>query len=220
VDEDSEEGPGDGDGSCDVAFACGERVSGGGGFEEEETDEDEDFCPDTCGVGEGVDAKRFKEGEDDEDGCETVVEREGELDPELIIDVLSRVMFLDDIVNMAHAAAHEESEDEGDDIMLAAPDVDVNTSEDGEEWETPADAIDNSTFSGGEELVDHITEKEEMDQRPDKECPRCGGKVGLFSGMVDTWSRDGVNVRAKEEYVDDDVHDLEEDTIFPIVRHC
>jgi len=128
--EDREEGPGDGDGSGDVTFGGRESIGGGGGFEEEETEEDEDFCPDACWVSESVYAECLECGKDDEDGREPVVEREWEMNPEFIIDVASWVMFLDDVIDVTHAAANEESEDERDDVMLATPNVYVNAGED------------------------------------------------------------------------------------------
>jgi len=162
--EDREEGPGDGDGSCDVTFVCREGICGGGGFEEEETEEDKSFCPDARWVSESVYAECLESRKNDKDGCESVVEREWKVNPELIVDILSRVMFLDYVINVTHAAADKESEDECDDVISTAPNVYVNAGEHSEERETPADAVDNGALSSGEELVDHIAEKEEMDK--------------------------------------------------------
>jgi hypothetical protein len=82
VDEDGEEGPADGDGACDVTLGGGEGVSGGGSFEEEEGEEDEYLGPDSCGFDEGIDAEGFEGGQEDEDGCEAVVEGEREVNPD------------------------------------------------------------------------------------------------------------------------------------------
>jgi len=163
VDEDGEEGPADGDGACDVALGGGECVCGGGCFEEKEGEEDEDLRPDSCGFDEGVYAEGFEGGEEDEDGCESVVEGEGEVDPEFVVETLAGVMFLDDVVDVTDAATDEEGEDESDNVMLAGPDVHVDTGENGQEGEAPGDAIDDGTLAGGEELVDDVTEQEKVD---------------------------------------------------------
>jgi len=218
VDEDGEEGPCDGNGGCNVTFCGGESVGGGCGFEEEEAEEDEDLGPDTCWVGQGIDTEGFEGGEDDEDGSETVIEGEWEMDPEFVVDVLPNVMFPDNVVDVTDGAANEQSEDECYDVMLASPYVDVNAGQDSKEGETPADAIDDGALSAGEELVDDISKKEEMNQRPYKESPRSGSEVCLLSRIVDALRICySINVRTEEKDVDDDVDDLEEDTIFPSI---
>jgi hypothetical protein len=62
--------------------------------------EDEDLGPDTGVVGETVDTKSVKGGNNDEDGGPSVVEREGKVDEELVAPGLGDMMLLDDIVNM------------------------------------------------------------------------------------------------------------------------
>jgi len=81
VDEDGEEGPADGDGTCYVTFGRGECVGGGGGFEEEQSEEDEEFRPDSGGFDEGVYTEGLEGCKEDGDGCEAVVEGEREVDP-------------------------------------------------------------------------------------------------------------------------------------------
>jgi len=221
VREDGEEGEGDGEGGGEVALGGGECVCCGGGFEEEESEEDEDLGPDAGGVSEGIDAEGLEAGEENEDGRPPVVEREREVDEELIISTLRNVELLHDIVHMRDGRADEEGEDEGDDVVLAGPDADVDGVEEGEEGEAPGDAVDDGAFAGGEELVDDRAEQEEVDERPEEEGPRRGGEVGLFDGVVRRGgARDGVDVGAEEEDVDDHVHHLEENAILPAtVRH-
>ena len=50
--------------------------------------------------------------------------------------------------------------------MTTSPEVDVNGIEDGKEWESPRDAIDNYSFTLGEELVYDSTEKKKVNKRP------------------------------------------------------
>jgi len=159
VDEDGEKGPADGDRACYVTLGGGECVCGGCGFEEEEGEEYEEFCPDSCGFDEGVYAKGFEGREEDEDGCEAVVEGEGEVNPEFVVNVLASVMLFHDVVDMTDAAAHEESEDEGNDIMPGCPDVNIDSGKNAQEGEAPGDAIDDGALSSREELVDDITEE-------------------------------------------------------------
>jgi len=121
---------------------------------------------------------------------------------------------------MTDATAHEESKDKGDNVVLSSPDVDINTGKDGQEREAPGDAIDDGAFTGREELVNNESEEEQMDEGPDSECPWGGGEVGFFTGAVDgVGCSDAVDVGAEEKDIHDNVHDLEEDPVFPIVRH-
>lgn len=62
--------------------------------------EDEDLGPDAGVMGETVNAKGVKGGDDDEDGGPSVVEREGKVDEELVAPGLGDVMLLDEVVNM------------------------------------------------------------------------------------------------------------------------
>ena len=50
--------------------------------------------------------------------------------------------------------------------MSTTPEVDVDGIKDGKERETPGDAINNYSFTIGEELVYDSTEKEEVNKRP------------------------------------------------------
>ena len=46
--------------------------------------EDTNFCPDTCTMGNCVHTKSIKRSDDNENGCPTMVKREGKVDEELI----------------------------------------------------------------------------------------------------------------------------------------
>jgi len=59
-----------------------------------------------------------------------------------------------------------------------------------------------------------------MNERPNSECPGGRCEVSFFAGVVDgLGSSDGVDVGAEKEDIHDNVHNLEEDPVFPIVRH-
>lgn len=53
-----------------------------------------------------------------------------------------------------------------DDIVLPAPDVNVDGVEDAKEREAPGDGVNDHALSGREELVDDCAEKEQMNERP------------------------------------------------------
>jgi len=64
-----------------------------------------------------------------------------------------------------------------------------------------------------------------MNERPDQERPRCGGQVRFFRGRVRVpRCGDRIDVRSEEEEIDENVDDLEEDTILPtrsvVAWHC
>lgn len=208
--KDCEERPGDGDASGKVTLGGRERVGCRGRLEEEESEEDKDLGEDTGVVAVRVHTEGLERRDEDKEGRESVPEREWKVDPEFVIYVLSRVMLFDEIVDVRDGRADEESKDESDDVVAAAPDADVDGVEDDEEGETPVDTIDDDLLSGFEELVDDGSEKEEVDDRPEAEYPGSGSEVSLLAGAVD-WSRssDGVDVATGEEEVDDNVHDFE-----------
>ena len=115
--EDGPERPGDGDGGGEIALGGGESIGGSSSLQEEannnveyvkdiyrakglQCEEDENFGPDACTMGETVDTKGIKRSDDDEDGGPTVVKREGEVDEELVGIRLGCVVFLDDVVDV------------------------------------------------------------------------------------------------------------------------
>ena len=75
--------------------------------------EDEDVSPDTGVLSSRVDAKCLESAEDDEDGGPAVVEREGEVDEDLVGGARRVVVLLDDVVDVRHRGGDEEREDEG-----------------------------------------------------------------------------------------------------------
>lgn len=208
--KDSEERPGNGNASGEVTFGRRESVGCGGRLEEEESEEDEDLGEDTGVMAVGVHTESLECRNEDKESSESVPEREWKMDPEFVIDVLSRVMLLDDIVDVRDGGADEESKDESDDVVATAPDADVDGVEDDEKGETPVDTVDDDLLSGFEELVDDGSEKEEVNDRPETEHPRSGSEVGFFASAVDwSGSSDGVDVATGEEEVDENVHDFE-----------
>src|SRR5258705_5377735 len=62
--------------------------------------EDKDFSPDTSMVGECIDTKGFECGEDNKDGSPAMVEREGQVNEDLVTPCISDMVLLYDIVDM------------------------------------------------------------------------------------------------------------------------
>ena len=80
-----------------------------------------------------------------------------------VIEVLGGVMLLHDVVDVGDRRADEEREDERDDVVSVAPDVDVEGVEEDEERETPVDSIDDNLLAVIEELVDNRAEEKKVD---------------------------------------------------------
>lgn len=218
--EDTEDGPGNGDATGKIAFGRGEGVGGGSGLEEEEREEDKDLGEDTSVVTVSVHAKGLESGDEDEESSESVPEGERQVHPKFIVDVLSGVMLLDNIVDVGDGRADEQGKDESDDIVAARPDVDVDGVEDDEEREAPVDAVDDNLLARFEELVDNGAEEKEMDNGPDAKGPSGRSEVGLLAGaVVVVRSSNGVDVATSEEEVDENVHNFEEDAFSPLC-HC
>jgi hypothetical protein len=149
-----------------------------------------------------VDTEGLKRGQHDEQGRPTVVQGEREVNKQLVGDlhevVLSAsytkhgsetyiaglVVLLHNVVDVRNGRRHEKREDEGEDSVPHGPEVDVNSIEDGQERETPANAIDDHLFAGCEELVDDRAEQKEVDEGPDEERPRGRCDVGLLDVRV------------------------------------
>jgi len=106
------------------------------------------------------------------------------MDEELITITRWSMMLLDDIVDVRYCGADKESKDEGSDVMRMSPEVDVDGIEDGNERESPRDAINDYSFTIGEELVYDSTEKKKVNKRPDEERPRRWSDVGLLSIVI------------------------------------
>lgn len=71
------------------------------------------LSPDAGLVVERRNTEGFERGQDDENGRPSVVERERQVDEQLVGDGAGRVMLLDDVVNVSDGGANQEREDEG-----------------------------------------------------------------------------------------------------------
>jgi len=106
------------------------------------------------------------------------------MDEELITITRWSMVLLEDIVDVRYCGADKESKDEGSDVVRMSPEVDVDGIEDGKERESPRDAINDYSFTIGEELVYDSTEKKKVNKRPDEERPRRWSDVGLLSIVI------------------------------------
>ena len=66
-------------------------------------EEGKDVSPDASGVDRSVDAEGLEGSQDDEDGRPAVVEREREVDEDLVRSALGLVVLLDDVVDVLRA---------------------------------------------------------------------------------------------------------------------
>jgi len=162
--EDGKQGPGNGNRAGNITFRGGEGVGCRGGLQRQESQEHKDLGENASLVSAGVDTESLKGSQENEDGGPTMPKREWEVDPELIVHIAATVVLLDDVVDVADARRYEQREDKGDNIVLATPDVDVDTVERGEEGETPANAVDDDLLAAIVELVDDRAEQQEVDQ--------------------------------------------------------
>jgi len=137
VGKDGPEGPGDSNGGREVAFRSREGICSSSTLKEEEGKENENFGPDAGGVVETTYTKGIECSNDDENGSPTMVEREREMNEKFICKRLGTVMLLYDVIDMRDRGADKESKDEGNDVMVSGPQVDVDGIEDTEEGETP-----------------------------------------------------------------------------------
>jgi len=106
------------------------------------------------------------------------------VDEKFIRDVLPLVILLDDPVDVTDGGAHKESKYERNNVVSSGKDVGVDALENQQQREAPADAINNCPFAGGEELVDDVSQEEEMNQGPDEERIGRWGDVGLFAVVI------------------------------------
>ena len=111
--KDSPQAPRDGDAAGQVTLRSGERVCGTGALEEEEAEEYEDLGPDASLVLPCVDAEGLEGGQNNKDGRPAVVEREGQVNEDLVGCIARLVVLLDAVVNMRDCARDEERKDEG-----------------------------------------------------------------------------------------------------------
>ena len=100
VRKDSPQAPRDSDAAGQVSLRSGERVCSTGALEEEEAEEYEDLGPDASLVLPCVDAEGLEGGQNNKDGRPAVVEREGEVDEDLVSGALWLVELLHDVVDV------------------------------------------------------------------------------------------------------------------------
>jgi hypothetical protein len=155
--KDSEEREADGDGGWEVTFRCGESIGGSSSFEEEQSQEYQDLGPYSSPLFERVDTESLESGKNDKHGSPTVVQREWEMYKQLIGNSFGVMMLLHNIVNVSYCGRDEEGENEGGDIAVMSPQIDVNSIKDTEERETPRNTVNDDMLSSREELVDNCT---------------------------------------------------------------
>lgn len=112
VDKDCPEEPGDGESTGKVALGGAEGVGGSSGLKEEEGEEYKDLGPYTSMVRVGVLAECYERGKDHENGGPTVVEGEWQVNEDLVGNVCSLVMLLDDVIDVGDTRGDEQGEDE------------------------------------------------------------------------------------------------------------
>jgi len=104
--------------------------------------------------------------------------------------------------------------------VLRSPEIHIDSVKYSEEWKSPRDPINDYTFSLREELIDDSTKEEDMDERPDEECPGSRSNISLFAVIINTlWCSDGINVGPEEDKVNNNVDDFQKNSIFPGVSH-
>jgi len=193
--ENGKQGPCNGNGRGEVSLRGREGVSSGCSLEEQEGEEDKYFGPDASGVLVCIDTEGVEGGEDYKDGCPAMVEGEGEVDEEFIGERLSRMMLLDNVVDVSDGGTNEEGKNERPNVVMGSPQVDVDGIQDCEKREAPRNAIDDDRFSAREELVNDSEKEKKVDKRPDEESPGSGCDIGFLAVEVDVfWRHHGVDV--------------------------
>ena len=147
--------------------------------------EDKDLGPDLHVVVGRIDTEGLKCGQKHEDSGPPVPHGEGQVHEQFIGDGLGGVVLLDDVVDLGDGRGDQKGEDESDDIMMVGPNGNGDRIEDGEERESPGDAVNHDPLCvGGGELVDDGAEEEEVDDGPGEEGPFGWGEVRLLDGAV------------------------------------
>jgi hypothetical protein len=216
VGKDSEEGESNSNGSREVTLGGVESICGSSSLKEEQGKEDKDFSPNAGLLSERIITKCLEERKDDQEGRPAMVKREWQMDEKFISNGFRGVMLLDNVVNVSYCRRYEKGEDEGNDIMTGSPEINIDGIQDTEERETPGNTIDDDTFSTGDKLVDDGTKEENVDDSPNQESPRSRSEIGFFAVEVDVGrSSDGVDIRTQKQNINNNVYNLEEDTIGP-----
>lgn len=81
--------------------------------------------------------------------------------------------FFHNPVDMTDGRAHKERKDERHNIMSMGPNIDIYGIEDQQEGEAPRNAVDDDPLSRREELVDDVSEQQQMNHGPNVEGVRC-----------------------------------------------
>lgn len=73
----------------------------------------------------------------------------------------------------------------------------------------------------GEELVDDGSEEQKVNERPDEVRPWSWGNIGFLAAVVDAvvGAGNGVDIRAQEEEIGEQIHNFEQNTVLPGVCH-
>jgi hypothetical protein len=74
--------------------------------------------------------------------------------------LLTRVVLLDDIVDLTDGGRDEQAEDKGENVPVSGPEEDVDRVEDTEQGESPSDRVDNDLLTPSGELEDHGAEEQ------------------------------------------------------------
>jgi len=111
-------------------------------------------------VSSSVNTESLEGGEENEDGCPAVVQGEGKVDPQFVVQVLTSVVLLDNVINVGDRGTNQERKNKGDNVVFVAPDVNVDSVENGQERKAPADTVNDDTLASREELVDDETKEE------------------------------------------------------------
>jgi len=107
------------------------------------------------------------------------------MNEEFIAQILGCMALLHNVVNVGDCGANKDGKNESNNVMVSSPNVHVYCIEDAKKGEAPGNAVNNDLSTTGEELVDDGAKQKEVNQRPNEECPRCWGDVGLLARVVD-----------------------------------
>jgi len=145
-----------------------------------------------------------------------VVEREREMDEQLVRKVFGAVALFDFQVDVGNTGCYAEHEHECENVMMLSPEMDVRSIEKTEEGQGPPDAINDDLFPRGEELLDHSPKQKEVYNSPDIPSPGRGSDIRLLPMViVPTRGTESVHIRTKEEDVHRDVRNLQNESIRP-----
>lgn len=97
----------------------------------------------------------------------SVVEGERKVDKCLFSPtLLARVVLLDDIVDLRNGRSDKKGQDEGEDVPVSGPEINVDRVEYTKQGESPVDRVDDDFFTSSGELENHGTEEKKVDDGP------------------------------------------------------